>query len=188
MAAPWNGPSRGRGSQRQPTARNGSTGRDQGRKKAGPLDWSIRGAADCSPGKENPGRKASSPGLDHQGLNKKEMPKAEPTNQQRKQEQDPKGWPVISGGSRRRSHPTQDHPGDRGQVQGQEQQDRKITSEVRDNGRDMKKRIQKNSPGKVSRAEKEREAEANDTPDRGEGQAPRKGKYGAGPRSNMAAP
>ena len=46
MAVPWTGPSAGPRSQQEPTARTGSSGRDQVGKKAGPLDWSIRGAAD----------------------------------------------------------------------------------------------------------------------------------------------
>ena len=60
-------------SQKEPTARTASSGRDQGSIKVGPQDWSILGAAERSPGLDHPRTKGSSPGLDHKGLNKQEI-------------------------------------------------------------------------------------------------------------------
>ena len=77
MAAPWTGTSGAAGSQEETLARTGSSGEEQDSKQADPLDWSIRGEADRSPGLEHPEKKASGPGLDYLGLHGKEEQKAE---------------------------------------------------------------------------------------------------------------
>ena len=48
--------------------------KQQGGKKAPPLDWSTRAAVDQRPRLEHPGKQASSPEPDHLGLDEKEEP------------------------------------------------------------------------------------------------------------------
>ena len=56
----------------EPPPWTASSGKEQGGKKAGPLECSMRGTADQSPGLEHAERKANSPVSDYPGLNKKE--------------------------------------------------------------------------------------------------------------------
>ena len=151
----WTGASGGLRSQDQPPTWTGSCVGDKIGKKAGPLDWSILGAADRIPGLEHPGKKASSPGMDHPGLNNKEEPKTESTNWQGKQQQDPKEWRRNRGESRWMSQRTQDHPGATGQEQedltsneeGVEEQDKRVRGRKTVQGKKEKPRRMKDHAG-----------------------------------------
>ena len=156
-------------SQEKSLPRTRSSGEDQEGKRAGPLEWSIRGAADRSPGLVHPGKKASGPELGRPGLNKKEEWTAEINY-------------LSAADARTRSRGTEDQQGRASQLEiiwatGDKVKDR-ATPTVR---RGMKTKTREESMGpkrgqdKVSQAEQEGEDSPHEGAAGGESQTPRTG-------------